>query len=226
MVELNEDERKLDASSTSSSKHVLRVQLKSRRSSMMVQERKQASEQACTHAERWLRQLRQNTNRPLRVFAYMPFGQELDIVPLLMKLTQEGNEVYVPVAHQANRDMSWYVWHPDVKMQTGTYGIQEPEQTVPALSTERFVDVDVVLVPGLGFDLAGGRIGMGAGYYDRFLAKLKQERAKLPFIAALIYEWQQVESVPMETHDVPVHLIICPDGVQWTYAGIACGKER
>ncbi|TVX91822.1 5-formyltetrahydrofolate cyclo-ligase [Paenibacillus agilis] len=223
MVELNEDERKLAAAS---SKHVLRVQLKSRRSAVTIQERKQASEQACTHAESWLRQLRADANRPLRVFAYMPFGQELDIVPMLTKLAHEGNEVYVPVADEANRDMSWHAWHPDVKMQTGLYGIQEPEQTVPALSVERFVEVDAVLVPGLGFDLAGGRIGMGAGYYDRFLAKLQQQREELPYIAALIYEWQQVESIPMENHDLPVHLIICPDGVQWTYAGIACGKDR
>ncbi|MBD8498301.1 5-formyltetrahydrofolate cyclo-ligase [Paenibacillus arenosi] len=224
MVELNEDERQL-ASSTSS-KHALRVQLKSRRSAVTVQERKQASAEACMHAERWLRQLRQDANRPLRVLAYMPFGQELDIVPLLAVLAQEGNEVYVPITHQANREMSWHAWHPEGKMQTGLYGIQEPEHTVPALRAEQLVDVDAVLVPGLGFDLAGGRIGMGAGYYDRFLAKLQHKREELPYIAALIYEWQQVANVPMENHDVPVHLIICPDGVQWTYAGIACGKDR
>ena len=87
-----------------------------------------------------------------------------------------------------------------------SFGLWEP---VPALvaDVERhcaLADVDLFLVPGLAFDLAGGRIGYGKGYYDRLLGAARPGAVFL----ALAFECQMVEQVPTSPRDVPVHLMV------------------
>ena len=65
-------------------------------------------------------------------------------------------------------------------------------------------DVDLVIVPGLAFDERGGRLGRGAGFYDRVLGGLRPGAWKI----AVAFECQIVESVPMEEHDQRVHAIV------------------
>lgn len=83
----------------------------------------------------------------------------------------------------------------------GAYGIPTcagPAHTGP---------IDVVLTPGLGFDREGGRLGYGAGYYDRFFARYPRSRR-----IALCFREQLLDRLPTETHDVPMHALCTPDG--------------
>lgn len=64
--------------------------------------------------------------------------------------------------------------------------------------------LDVVLVPGLAFDLSGGRLGWGKGYYDHLISELRDDAA----LVGVGLERRLVESIPMESHDVPMHLIV------------------
>lgn len=87
-----------------------------------------------------------------------------------------------------------------------SFGLWEPGAALVADPERRCApaDVSLFLVPGLAFDLAGGRIGYGKGYYDRLLASAGPSAVFM----ALAFESQMVEHVPMSPHDVPVHLIV------------------
>ena len=66
-------------------------------------------------------------------------------------------------------------------------------------------DVDAFILPGLAFDAQGGRLGYGAGYYDRILSKAARNAPKI----ALCYDWQVLEEpLPQEPHDIPVDWIV------------------
>jgi 5-formyltetrahydrofolate cyclo-ligase len=92
-----------------------------------------------------------------------------------------------------------------------TFGLWEPRPEI-ASDPHRLcgaTDVDLFLVPGLAFDLHGGRLGYGRGYYDRLLSQARPDAVFL----AVAFECQMVPSVPMTTSDVPVHLIVTEDRV-------------
>ncbi|MBR3497669.1 MAG: 5-formyltetrahydrofolate cyclo-ligase [Selenomonadaceae bacterium] len=66
-------------------------------------------------------------------------------------------------------------------------------------------EIDCVIVPGAAFDVRGGRLGLGGGYYDRFLPQAVNAKK-----IALAYEFQLVDSLPLESHDAKVDIILTP----------------
>ena len=86
----------------------------------------------------------------------------------------------------------------------GAYGTQEPPASSPS---RRLAADDLVLVPGLGFDRRGGRLGRGRGYYDRAFAS-----GTVPFLCGLAYAAQIVESIPTGRYDVPMNAIATENG--------------
>jgi 5-formyltetrahydrofolate cyclo-ligase len=84
----------------------------------------------------------------------------------------------------------------------GPYGIPGPHlDKTKAVHLDR---VDAVIVPGLAFDKANNRLGRGAGYYDRFLPGLPKTSAKI----GIAFDFQIVDRLPKEEHDVPLDIII------------------
>jgi 5-formyltetrahydrofolate cyclo-ligase len=83
----------------------------------------------------------------------------------------------------------------------GAYGIKEPKDGLEEYGVE---EVDLFLCPGLGFDLKGGRLGRGKGFYDRVLVKARVEAIKL----GVCFGWQILEEVVMEEHDVRMNGVI------------------
>lgn len=99
------------------------------------------------------------------VFAYLAFGNEVNIDGVISQALTDGKTVCVPVVTGPHSMQA-------VKLESlncikeGAYGIRVPQGEPQAVNPS---GIGLVLVPGLGFDLKGGRMGMGAGYYDRFL---------------------------------------------------------
>lgn len=91
------------------------------------------------------------------------------------------------------------------EMEVHKWGYRQPIETAPQIAD---TDIDAVLVPGLAFDLAGGRLGWGAGYYDRFLARLGPNVLRVGISGGFI-----VERVPTEAHDVAMTHIATSSGV-------------
>lgn len=84
--------------------------------------------------------------------------------------------------------------------ETGAYGIRTPRPDCSRIMDA--AEIDLVLVPGLAFDSRGGRLGRGAGYYDRYLRKNDA------FRMGFCLDKQILEQVPMEEHDVPMQALI------------------
>ena len=92
----------------------------------------------------------------------------------------------------------------DSLVSTGKFGILEPIETMKIA----YKNIGLVLVPGIAFDILGHRIGYGFGFYDRFLAKVPKA-VKI----GLTFDFQVVEKVPHEEHDVAVDLIVTEERV-------------
>lgn len=87
----------------------------------------------------------------------------------------------------------------------GVFGILEP---VKEIGTEP-KQIDIVIVPGVAFDKQGYRLGYGGGFYDNFLPKLHFDAMKI----AICYEFQVMNHVPIEPHDVPVDMILTEENI-------------
>jgi 5-formyltetrahydrofolate cyclo-ligase len=91
------------------------------------------------------------------------------------------------------------------ELRPGMLGLLEPAADAPAIAAD---ECALILMPGLAFDRAGGRLGWGRGHYDATFASAPDARR-----AGLAYESQLVDRLPTDEHDLPVHLIVTEAGV-------------
>ncbi|MFT9258302.1 MAG: 5-formyltetrahydrofolate cyclo-ligase [Acetobacter sp.] len=124
-----------------------------------------------------------------------PLPHELDLRPLCHWLDLNGATVVLPETPPRGNPLVFRQWRPGCAMLAGRFGTQVPDGPV--------MQPDMVLVPLLGFDRAGNRLGYGGGYYDRTLAAM-------PHVARIGYapSTQEVESLPAGPHDQPLPCIV------------------
>jgi 5-formyltetrahydrofolate cyclo-ligase len=137
------------------------------------------------------------------LFFFASFRSEVDTIGPMKSLLAEGKRVVLPKVEREHHLLLLYEIKGLEELVPGYMGIPEPS----VLSEERTIivnDIDGVVIPGAGFDEAGGRIGYGGGYYDRLLSSFERE---IPVIAPA-YEEQVVDSIPAEPHDIRVDLIV------------------
>ncbi len=125
-------------------------------------------------------------------------NNEADTHEMIRLVLKQKKRVIVPIADAGTKSMR----HSEIfslgELAAGAYGILEPKMVRPVAVQE----LQTVIVPAVAVDRNGNRLGFGAGYYDRFLHDVQ-----LPSIA-LAYEFQIVDSVPVEKTDVPVRYIV------------------
>lgn len=137
--------------------------------------------------------------------AYIPFGHEADIVPVIEWCWSKGIRVAVPRTQPGTRQLHFHQIDAFDQTSPGTWGIREPKPETPLLrEVSRIV---CMLVPGVAFDERKGRLGYGGGYYDRFAEQLAQAGAN-PFKLAPAFDLQIVAEVPMNQHDLYVDRIV------------------
>lgn len=137
-----------------------------------------------------------------RVFCYHSLPMEVQTGGLIREMLRQGKEVYLPVT-QKDRTMKAVRLRDADALRRGSFKVMEPDGD-EEIDPEK---LDLILTPGLAFDRAGGRIGYGAGCFDRFLPNCRGT------IAALALDMQMVERVPMEAHDVFMHLVVTETAV-------------
>ena len=138
------------------------------------------------------------------VMAYACFGSELQTEEFLRHALKDGKVLLLPRVNREKKLLEVYEVQDTTRdLVAGTWGIREPAPDLCPLAD--LGAVDFVLVPGVAFDPAGGRLGYGAGFYDGLLSGTLSPDAHL---IAGAFETQMVEKVPREGHDVPVHLVI------------------
>lgn len=149
--------------------------------------------------------------KPRTICTYMPFRSELDITPVMEWCWQQGINVLVPRANRMDRSLHLHWINSYDDLESGAWGIREPKQSLPEWDVS--TAIDAIIVPGLAFDLQGGRLGYGGGYYDRFIRSLRRAPWKSPLLIAIAFASQIVDAVPMEGHDLECDVIITERGI-------------
>lgn len=145
------------------------------------------------------------------VSAYAGFDTEIDTAPFLAAILAQGKRLVLPrVVDAGSRERRHLVLHQvgDAERDTrpGRWGIREPD---PGLCPEIDpLDVDFMLLPGVAFDRRGGRLGYGAGFYDRLLGATRPDCVRV----AAAFSVQLVAQVPVEPHDQRVGRLVTEDG--------------
>lgn len=138
------------------------------------------------------------------VLAYMPMKYELDILPAVEKLRELGVKPVFPLCIE-NGGLRLFLPAQENGFKVGAYGILEPnEETAQEIGAQ---ELDAILLPAIGFDRNGHRLGQGGGYYDRLLAKTDCLRIAVGF------NCQLVESIPVEDTDQRVDIVVTPDEI-------------
>jgi len=127
---------------------------------------------------------------------------EVGTLSIIRWCWDDGRNVIVPVAGN-DRVMRHLLLTPATSLARTRWGGLEPRDAEPADP----LTADVVIVPGVAFDRAGNRLGMGGGFYDRFLSTVT-----VPKIA-LAHTFQIVQAIPVDGHDQRVDIIVTPDEV-------------
>jgi len=169
--------------------------------SMTNQERQVASSAICTHLTSIASVATADT-----LLAYLPLPDEVDLSFLLAMWIEESRIVCVPVVAWEDKTMraGLLASMDDKSIIKGRYGLREPSDPHPVPADT----IDVMLVPGLGFDVDGGRLGRGAGYYDRFLAT-----HRAPVVIGVGFDSQVLDSIQREKHDQLMTAVVTPSGI-------------
>jgi 5-formyltetrahydrofolate cyclo-ligase len=142
--------------------------------------------------------------RAKHISLYLPTDGEIDPRLLLRAAQRRGKATYLPVLSAWPRTkMVFQRIRPGEKLQPNRFRILEPRHN---LARQRKVwALDLVLLPLVGFDDVGGRLGMGGGFYDRSLAYLARRKSwRKPTLLGLAHECQKVERLAQASWDVPL----------------------
>ena len=135
------------------------------------------------------------------VVLYLPLPDEADVTPVM----DCADRAFAVTRTPSKGSLTL---HPaDVPRERHRYGFEQPVAESPSVDPR---DVVVVLVPGLVFDLRGGRLGRGGGYYDRFLPTLPPDAARV----GVVPERLVVKAVPTDPHDIPMTHLATEHGVR------------
>ncbi len=135
---------------------------------------------------------------PRSIAIYAPLPHEVNLLPLVQEYPQ--HQFAFPLCLPAHQLEFRIVTDTRLDLRPGKMGIPEPAPHTRAVKPE---EIDLLIVPGVAFTLAGGRLGYGGGYYDRFLPRCQRAR-----ILALAFAEQLESALPTEPHDLSIPEII------------------
>jgi 5-formyltetrahydrofolate cyclo-ligase len=135
------------------------------------------------------------------VMVYASFRSEVDTGPLISWCRQRGKRVVFPKVTGAGTMEVFLVADPRLDLEPGVWGIPEPKEGLERVDPS---EIDVVIVPGAAFDLHGGRLGYGGGFYDAYLPGVRADTS----LVGVAFGAQVVESVPTGGHDVRMDVLV------------------
>jgi 5-formyltetrahydrofolate cyclo-ligase len=182
-------------------KNRVRQAMRERREAMTAGERLDRSRRICGYV---LDLIRDGEN----VMTYSSKELEVNTAPLVTALLAAGNPVIVPIIVREDVSLRLSYLEDPAVLAISTFGVPEPiGSEIPARAEE----VDTIILPMLGFDRRGGRLGYGAGYYDRFLARNPRIRR-----IGIAFSCQEAEEIPCDANDIHMNLIITEDGIVYS----------
>ena len=160
------------------------------------------------------RQLSQHPHfrRARHIALYLPSDGEIDPRPLLQAAQRRGKATYLPVLnHWPRSKMVFQRVRAHEKMRPNRFRIPEPRRN--RAQQRKIWALDLILLPLVGFDRHGGRLGMGGGFYDRSLGYRDMRKSwHKPMLLGLAHECQQVDRLTMASWDVPLAATVTDKG--------------
>ena len=181
------------------SKPLLRKQILQQRRSLLLPEFRERSDRICLQLQSDPRFQQAKT-----ILAYFSFRQEPDLSPLF---ADESRIWGFP--RTVGQALFWHCWQPQEDLVTGNYGILEPKPDSPILQPQ---EVDLILVPCVGCDRVGYRLGYGGGYYDRLFSD--PVWAKIPSLG-IVFDFAVLEQLPVDPWDTPLGGVCCETELLW-----------
>ena len=192
-------------------KESVRKILRQKKEAMLPEERLSKSQRICRH-------LMNVISDGETVMVFTSKEKEVNTRPLIMALFGQGNPVVVPIIVKEDYSLRLSYLRDFSALIPSTFGVPEPiGSEIPAAAD----DIDTIILPMLGFDRKGGRIGYGAGYYDRFLSKNPGLRK-----IGIAFACQEVDNLPVDENDIRMDAIITEDGMVYPDGGTGSGDQR
>lgn len=135
------------------------------------------------------------------VTSYVPMGSEADPSPLARAATEAGCVLALPHVTIRSEPMRFLAWETEAALESGPFGLRQPAADAIELRP------DIILTPMLAFDAKLDRLGQGAGYYDRAFARFPDA-----WRVGVAWSVQQVDDLPVEPWDMPLHAVITEQG--------------
>jgi 5-formyltetrahydrofolate cyclo-ligase len=192
-------------------KENVRKILRQRKEAMIPEDRLSKSHRICRHLMEIIRDGE-------TVMVFTSKEKEVNTKPLIMTLFKKGNPVVVPIIVKEDVSLRLSYLRDFSALVPSTFGVPEPiGSEIPAAAE----DIGTIVLPMLGFDRNGGRIGYGAGYYDRFLSKNRNLRK-----IGIAFACQEVDSLPVDENDIRMDYIITEEGIVHPDGRASCGDQR
>ena len=177
----------------------LRQQIRKTRANLTALQQQQAEDSITQQALAFIEE-----RNAQHIALYVSFDGEISTDKLIKTLWAQDKHVYLPVLHPFNPNHLLFLRYlPDTPMLKNKFGIWEPKLNVQSVLP--LEELDILFTPLVAFDKQGNRLGMGGGFYDRTLQNWRNS-SFIP--VGLAHQCQQVEQLPTEAWDVPLHQIL------------------
>ena len=133
---------------------------------------------------------------------YWPYRGEYDPRPAMNALLKRGSVLALPEVENERRLLCFRRWWEEAPMKIGDYNI-------PVADNTELVMVDAIIVPMLGFDIQGYRLGYGGGYYDRTIISLNPS----PLVIGVTFDFLRVDNIYPRPHDIAMDFIVTEAGI-------------
>ncbi len=141
------------------------------------------------------------------IAVYLSFDGEVDLSELMKTASMSGKALVLPVIRRrSGSGMCFRRYRPGDPVRYNRFGIREP-----CLSDRRRIrpsSIDLVLMPVVGFDASGTRLGMGGGFYDRYFARLAKRPGLHHRLVGVAFECQKVERLQRHAWDIPMTAVV------------------
>lgn len=193
----------LSDSSVPTDKADLRRQLRARRNTLSTEDQRLAARDLAVNLVRTRLFL---VSR--RIACYLPNDGEIDTRRVIEHIRRRRKILYLPVLSPLAHDQLWFAEvTPKTKLVPNRFGIPEP--AVRKRDLVRAQELDLILMPLVGFDDRGNRLGMGGGFYDRSLGFLRHRtRWHKPQVLGIAYDFQRINGLTPDPWDIPVQGVV------------------
>lgn len=139
------------------------------------------------------------------ISAFLPIRSEVDLNSLIEELWTVNHKVCLPFMLD-RETIEFRQYGSQTELIDNGFGTIAPQDGSDVM------DPDIMLVPLSAFDQSGGRIGYGAGFYDRAIARIL-DGGKTPLLIGVAFSCQEVDQVPCEDHDIPLDMVLTENGL-------------